>query len=153
MTKPENIVYSNFSSTCLNYLHNLINDISVYVSNDKKVNKEEVLNLWNEIAPECSIGTKTKTKKTIDKICEYIGNKNGKCSIKVSVNSKTSKYCFKHLKQEQNDSEDNKKENTNTNTNTNTKKEDNKKDDNKKEKLPFKLLNQEMGMTTSEGFS
>ena len=99
MSEAENIVYSNFSSVCITYLHNLINDISIYVAHDKKINKEEVLNLWNEISPECSIGNKSKTKKTIDKICEYIGNKNGKCSMKVSVNSKTTQYCFKHIKQ------------------------------------------------------
>lgn len=129
MSEAENIVYQNFSNVCLNYLQNLINDISVYIANDKKINKEEILNLWNETAPECTIGSKIKNKKTIDKICEYIGNKNGKCSLKVSVNSKTSRYCFKHLKQDEN----NKDENNNVNNQQAIKNE------NKKESLPFKV--------------
>jgi hypothetical protein len=149
MNKSENMdkIFQNLSLIYVHHLHCIINDISSNVSEDKNVSKDEIINIWNEICPEYPIGV--KTKKTINKICEYIGKKNAKCNSKVSVNSKTGIYCFRHLKYEdtnlnkENNSGDNNSQSSgvrNNNTSNNLSSNNNLSENELKEKSCKKFL-------------
>ena len=94
------VVFKGFSQLMSQYIQNVVTDMAVIISDEKKVPKDEIIHMWNSVCPEYEIGVKTKPKKTLDKVCEWTGNKNGKCNIKVSVNSSTGKYCFRHIKHE-----------------------------------------------------
>lgn len=97
------IITNIFSQLMIQYIQNVVTDISLIVSDEKKIHRDEIITLWNLVCPELEMGVKTKHKKTLDKICEYTGNKNGKCNTKVSVNSLSGKFCFRHIKHENGD--------------------------------------------------
>lgn len=118
------VVWSNFSSVIQQYTQNLVTDLSLIISEEKKVSKDEILHIWNEIAPDYTIGIKAKPinpKKTIDKQCEYKGTKNGTCNLKVSANCKKGKYCFRHNKPETEKEEKSEETTTDINTTNTTK--------------------------------
>lgn len=74
--------------------------------------KEELLSVWNSVAPEYVIELEASTKKKQPTIvsgkicCFHFVRSNKDCDREVSVKSTTGKYCSRHLKEESKTPED-----------------------------------------------
>lgn len=78
----------------------------------KGYNKDELLSVWNSVAPEYVIELEASTKKKQPTIvsgkicCFHFVRSNKDCDREVSVKSTTGKYCSRHLKEESKTPED-----------------------------------------------
>jgi hypothetical protein len=87
-------------AACETHLTTLVIRLSEELSKNNKCTQNEVINIWNDIAPDYSIILNKSIKKTIPgKICcfEYVRSKK-MCDKEVSIESKTGNYCTRHLK-------------------------------------------------------